>query len=183
MLSDGNDIGAGHFGDSDTSVGLVGGVEVDVVGTDTRGYGDFELFGFRESFGCQVAWVEAVKERRLAGVQSKGRVCVHAVSSARRLGLDSRCGDDNLSVHQLLVEIRILALLVGSGDQGVALILEPFPDAQLVLGRAQHLWVVSRVLISLSSLWVSKSFQARRLRSIRVQLTSYRTSKTLDYYL
>ena len=50
--------------------------------------------------------------------------------------VDSRCSDDNFSIYQLFVERRVLTLLVGCGDQGMALVLEPFPDTKLVLGGA-----------------------------------------------
>ena len=43
--------------------------------------------------------------------------------------------DDNFSVDELLLEDGVFALLVGSGDEGVALILKPFADSELVLGR------------------------------------------------
>ena len=59
MLGDGDDIGAGDFGDGDTSVGGVGGVQIDVVASDTSCDGEFKLFGFCEPFGGQVAWVES----------------------------------------------------------------------------------------------------------------------------
>lgn len=49
---------------------------------------------------------------------------------------DIRGGDDDLSIDELLVELGALALLVRGGDQGVALVLEPFADAELVLCRA-----------------------------------------------
>jgi len=48
----------------------------------------------------------------------------------------ARCGDDNLSVDQFLVELAVLALLVGGGHESVALVLKPFADAELVLSRA-----------------------------------------------
>lgn len=50
-----------------------------------------------------------------------------------------RGGDDDLGVDQLLVKLGALALLVRGGDEGVALVLEPFADAQLVLCRAEEL--------------------------------------------
>lgn len=56
---------------------------------------------------------------------------------AADVGLYSRGGDDDLSVDELLVELGVLALLVGGGDEGVALVLEPLADAELVLGGAQ----------------------------------------------
>lgn len=48
-----------------------------------------------------------------------------------------RSGDDDFSVDEFLVESRVLALLVGSGDQGVTLLLEPLPQAELVLSGTQ----------------------------------------------
>lgn len=50
--------------------------------------------------------------------------------------VDSRCSDDNFSIYQLFVERRVLTLLVGCGDQGMALVLEPFSDTKFVLGGA-----------------------------------------------
>jgi hypothetical protein len=39
VLSDRDDVGAGDLGDGNTAVGLVGGIEVDVVRTDTSSDG------------------------------------------------------------------------------------------------------------------------------------------------
>lgn len=60
VLSDGDDVGAGDLGDGDTAVGLVGGVEVDMVGADASGDGNLELLGLGEALGRQVAGVEAM---------------------------------------------------------------------------------------------------------------------------
>lgn len=59
MLSDGDDVGAGHLGDGDTTVGLVGGVQVDMVGADTCSDGDLEVLGLGKALSGQVAGVEA----------------------------------------------------------------------------------------------------------------------------
>lgn len=56
------------------------------------------------------------------------------VRGGRGVGL--RSGDDDFGVNELLVKLGVLALLIGGGDESVTLILEPFPDAQLVLGGA-----------------------------------------------
>jgi hypothetical protein len=50
-----------------------------------------------------------------------------------------RSGDDDLSVNKLLVKSRVLAVLVGGGDKGVALVLEPFANTKLVLGGSEKL--------------------------------------------
>lgn len=60
VLGHGDDVAARHLGDGDAPVCSVGGVEVDVVGADAGRYGDLELLGLGEAFGCEVAWVEAV---------------------------------------------------------------------------------------------------------------------------
>lgn len=43
MFGDGDDVRAGHFGDSDTAICLVGRVQVDVVGSNTGSDGNLEL--------------------------------------------------------------------------------------------------------------------------------------------
>lgn len=42
--------------------------------------------------------------------------------------LDVRCRDDDLCVDKVLVELGVLTLLVGGGDELVALLLNPLPD-------------------------------------------------------
>ena len=59
VLGNGDDVGAGDFGNGDASIGLVGGVQVDMVGSNTGGDGEFEVFGLGEAFGGQVARVKA----------------------------------------------------------------------------------------------------------------------------
>lgn len=51
-----------------------------------------------------------------------------------------RSGNDDLCVYQVLVELGVLSLLVGGGDELMSLILEPFADTELVLGCAEKLW-------------------------------------------
>lgn len=52
---------------------------------------------------------------------------------------DVRSGDDDLCVNKVLVKLRVLALLVGRGDELVALLLNPFPDTKLVLRGSEEL--------------------------------------------
>lgn len=59
VLGDGDDVGASDFGDGDAAVGLVGLVEVDVVGTDTGGDGDLEVLALLQAVGGKVTGVEA----------------------------------------------------------------------------------------------------------------------------
>jgi len=64
---------------------------------------------------------------------------------AGKLG-DLRSGDDDLRIDQFLVEFGVLALLIGGGNEGVALIFEPFPYSQLILRRTDHFSVIGGVL-------------------------------------
>lgn len=50
-----------------------------------------------------------------------------------------RSGDDDLGIDELLVELGALTVLVGGGNQSVALVLEPLADAELVLGGSEKL--------------------------------------------
>jgi len=59
VLSDGDDVGASDLGDGDTAVGLVGSVEVDVVGTNTSSDGNLELLGLGQTLSGEVTWVES----------------------------------------------------------------------------------------------------------------------------
>lgn len=59
VLGDGDDVAAGDLGDGDAAVGLVGGVEVDVVGADAGRDGDLELLGLGKTLSGQVTRVEA----------------------------------------------------------------------------------------------------------------------------
>lgn len=56
-----------------------------------------------------------------------------------------RCGDDDLGVNELLIELGVLALLVRRGDESVPLVLDPFPQTKLVLSRAEQ----SRLLLGM----------------------------------
>ena len=63
MLCNRNDVGAGNFSDGDTAVGLVCGIEVDVIRSDTSSDGELELLGFGKTLSGQITWVEAVIDR------------------------------------------------------------------------------------------------------------------------
>jgi hypothetical protein len=62
---------------------------------------------------------------------------------------DSRSGDDNFGVNELLVKGAVLALLVGGGHKGVALAFDPFSETKLVLGCSEELWNISGVLLAI----------------------------------
>lgn len=59
MLGNGDDVAASDLGNSNTAVRLVGGVEVNVVGTDTGGDSQLELLGLGQTLGIEVARMEA----------------------------------------------------------------------------------------------------------------------------
>jgi hypothetical protein len=50
---------------------------------------------------------------------------------------DVRCGNDDFGVNEVLVELGVLTLLVGGGDELVALLLDPLPQTKLVLGGTE----------------------------------------------
>jgi hypothetical protein len=59
VLGDGDDVGAGDLGDGDAAVGLVGLVQVNVVGANTGGDGDLEVLALLQAVGGEVTGVEA----------------------------------------------------------------------------------------------------------------------------
>jgi hypothetical protein len=68
VLSDGHDVGAGDLGNGNTAIGLVGGVQVDVVGADTSSHSKLQLLRLGETLSSEVAGVEAA-DPSLAHVQ------------------------------------------------------------------------------------------------------------------
>jgi hypothetical protein len=58
VLSNGDDVGTSDFGNCYTTVGLVGSVEVDVVGADTSSNSELELLGLGQTLSGQVTGVE-----------------------------------------------------------------------------------------------------------------------------
>lgn len=66
VLSDGGDVAASNFGNGDTSIGLVGGVEVNVIRTNTGGDCDLEVLGFGKTLCGQVTRVETEKDWKIS---------------------------------------------------------------------------------------------------------------------
>lgn len=127
VFCDRNDIGAGNFGDGDAAVSFVGCVEVDMVGADTGSDGKFEVLGFGETFGGEVAGVEA----RNSNISRDS--CVLRRDDIEVVDKNVRSGYDDFSIDQFLVEGGVLALLIRSRHQGVTLVLEPFANTEFVL--------------------------------------------------
>lgn len=80
---------------------------------------------------------------------------------ALRGSSDVRCGDDDLCVNKVLVELGVLALLVGRGDELVALLLNPLPDAELVLSRSEKLGLLLGVDATLDAQLSETCYQAK----------------------
>lgn len=66
-----------------------------------------------------------------------------------RLGQYIRRCDDDFGINELLVEFAVLALLIGCGDERVALIFNPFPQTKLVLSCAEQFRLLLSVLVAL----------------------------------
>ena len=128
VLGDGNDVGARNFGDGDAAIGLVGGVQIDMVGTDTGGDGDFEVLGFGQTFGGQIAGMEPgeIWCQCLLVLWPPSRP-IPLVCGVKRIE-NSRSRNNDLSVSELLVKLAVLALLIRGGDESVTLVFEPFTD-------------------------------------------------------
>ncbi len=60
VLGHGYDVGASDFGNGDTTVGLVRGIQVNMVRTNTSSDGKLEVLRLGETLGGQVAGVEAI---------------------------------------------------------------------------------------------------------------------------
>ena len=63
VLSDRDDVAASDFSDGNTAVGGVGGIEVNVVGTDTSSDGELKVLGLGQTLSSEVTRVEAVRCR------------------------------------------------------------------------------------------------------------------------
>lgn len=106
-----------------------------MVGADAGGDGEFELLGFGETFGGEVARVEArnayISCDSLLLLLREERMGLSAVIEV--VEENSRGGYDDLGIDQFLVKGGVLALLIRSGHQGMTLLLEPFPNPEFVL--------------------------------------------------
>ena len=59
VLSDRHDVGASDLSNSDTTVGLVRGIEINVVGTDTSSDGNLQVLRLSQTLLCKVTGVES----------------------------------------------------------------------------------------------------------------------------
>lgn len=72
VLSDRDDIAASDFSDGDTAVGGVGGIEVNVVGTNTSSDGELQVLGLGQTLSSEVTGMEAMRQRVSYFVQDGG---------------------------------------------------------------------------------------------------------------
>lgn len=138
VLSDGDNVGTGDLGHGNTTVGLVGGIEINVVGANTGSHSKLQLLGLGQTLSGEVSRVEAIQ-------------VLADIAQLQRLRGGERSSDDDLGVNQLLVEGRVLALLVGSGHQGVTGVLEPLANTELILSGTQKTGLLLGVLATLEN--------------------------------
>ena len=60
VLGNRDDVAASDLGDGDTAVGLVGSVQVNVVGTNTGGDSELQVLGLGETLSSEVSRVETI---------------------------------------------------------------------------------------------------------------------------
>ena len=84
----------------------------------------------------------------------------------------SRCGDDDLCINKLLIEFGILSLFVRGGHKGVALVLQPFSNAKLVLRGTEQTWLLLSMLVAL--LWVSIDFDRSFVSSVATHIVEHK---------
>lgn len=136
VFSNGDDVAAGDLSDGDTAVGLVGSVEVDMVRANTGSDGNLEVLSLGQTLSGQVTGVEAVQVSTNPLYFQRGTWNI-------------RSGDDDFSINKLLVKGRVLTILVGGGDEGVTLRLEPLAQTKLVLSGTEKAGLVLGVLTAL----------------------------------
>lgn len=106
VLSNGDDVGASDLSNGDTTVGLVGSVEVDVVRADTSGDSKLELLGASKTLSGQVTRVEGSGDDDLS--------ILELLVEGRTLIVLVRCGDESVA---LILEPLADTELVLSGTE------------------------------------------------------------------
>ena len=139
MFGNRHDVGASHFSNRNAAVGFVGSIEVNMVRSNTGGDCDLELLGLGEAFSGQVTGMEAMRIecQLLFDVQSPTLFLADQIRSYSHTQKYLRGGDNDFSVDQFLVKLGVFALLVGGCNQGMALVFQPLPDTELILGCSE----------------------------------------------
>ena len=123
MFRDRNDIRSSDLRNRNTSVGCVGGVEINVIGSDTGSNGELKLLGLGETVGGEISWVEAFEE------SNPELICGCIFAWACNL----RGSYDDLGIDELLIKGAVLAFFVACRHESVAIILQPFSNAKFIL--------------------------------------------------
>lgn len=97
VFSDRRDIATGDLGDGDASIGLVGGIEVHVIGSNTGGDGNLEILGTCQTLCGQVAGMEADGCQIELTLDNLGNV---------------RSGNDDFGIFKFLIKLAIDSILV-----------------------------------------------------------------------
>lgn len=129
VLGDGNNIGASDLSNSDTAIGLVGGVQVNVVGTDTSSDGNLQVLCLGQTLCGEVAGVERSGDDDLGinKVLVESRVCTVLV----------RGGDELVA---LVLDPLAQTELVLSGTEQLRLVLCVL---ETIVQNHQHLAVLA----------------------------------------
>lgn len=144
VLGDGDDVAAGDFGDGDTTVGLVGSVEVDVVRANTSSDGDLEVLGLGQTLLGEITGVEATLSVKSTPIN---------VDAPREGGGEAlRSGDDDLGIDQFLVKGGVLGVLVVGGDESVTLALNPLSQAEFILDGTEKTGLLLSAFAALHNL-------------------------------
>lgn len=121
VFGDGDDVAASHFSHGDAAIGLVCGIEVDMVGSNTGSDGELEVLGLGQTLCGEISRVEAWTVSRARGPKRKKYL---------------RGGDDDLCVDKLTIKGRILAFFIGRSHQSMTLPLKPLPQSKFVFSGA-----------------------------------------------
>jgi hypothetical protein len=90
VLSNGDDVGASDLSNGDTTVGLVGSVEVDVVRANTSSDSELELLGASKTLSGQVTGVEGSGDDDLS--------ILELLVEGRTLTVLVGCGDESVTL-------------------------------------------------------------------------------------
>lgn len=109
---------------------------------------NFQVLALLQAVGCEVAGVEATHVTSQSACRTSNSPLVSRRCPSHHAWYSRSC-NYHLGINHFLLEDAVLPLFVRGGDQRVTLILEPFPDAELVLSGSQKLWFLLSVLTTL----------------------------------
>lgn len=96
-----------------------------------------------------------------------------------------RSSDDNLSIDELLVEFGVGTIFVRGGYKGMALLLQPLPQSQLILAGSEQARLVLRmssslefIILEMNSLHLSGTMMRAKTASVTWEISLHRTKPT-----